>query len=173
MTTEALSWKVEPCVGCGAERDYDKQTALTCGHCERPLCWDCYGHEGEKYEDSMCNQCLAASIARGFPRYQMATVAWTGAVKPEDRYDISRDKPDLCIVRDEDGENYVGEWVAGFGFHHVRFPKATTRDLTEVEIEHFLTRILRTPARDFGYTREQLTHRGPTPTGLPSQGGIE
>lgn len=51
--------------------------------------------------------------------------------------DISRDKPDLCWVRDEDDEAYIGAWVAGFGYLNVRFPKSTTRELTAEERERF------------------------------------
>lgn len=47
--------------------------------------------------------------------------------------DISRDEPDLCIVYKEDEENYIGNWVEGFGFIEVKFPKETTRPLTEEE----------------------------------------
>lgn len=45
--------------------------------------------------------------------------------------DISSDEPDLCIVHEEDDENYYGNWVSGIGFINVRFPKITTKELTE------------------------------------------
>jgi hypothetical protein len=64
-------------------------------------------------------------------RYMMATTAI------HKMGDISRDEPDLCIVRREDGDDYIGEWVTGFGYVKVRFPKATTRDLTEQEKAHY------------------------------------
>jgi hypothetical protein len=51
--------------------------------------------------------------------------------------DISRDVPDLCFVESEDGDAYIGHWVEGFGFQHVRFPKATTRELTAEERERY------------------------------------
>jgi len=51
--------------------------------------------------------------------------------------DISRDIPDICIIGSEDGENYIGNWVYGFGFANVKFPKATTRELTFEEIEKY------------------------------------
>ena len=51
--------------------------------------------------------------------------------------DISRDKPDLCIIYREDDENYIGNWITGLGFIDVKFPKATTRELTSEEIAHF------------------------------------
>ncbi|MBI1975038.1 MAG: hypothetical protein HYS57_01605, partial [Parcubacteria group bacterium] len=49
--------------------------------------------------------------------------------------DISREEPDLCIIHSEDAENYIGNWVTGFGFIDVKFPKGTTRELTNEEKE--------------------------------------
>jgi hypothetical protein len=63
--------------------------------------------------------------------YRMATTA------VHNLGDISRDEPDLCYVRAESGDDYIGEWVTGFGFIHVRFPKATTRKLTPAEHEKY------------------------------------
>lgn len=51
--------------------------------------------------------------------------------------DISRDEPELCRIYAEDGENWFGSWVEGFGFFDVKFPKETTRELTDDEINHF------------------------------------
>ena len=51
--------------------------------------------------------------------------------------DISRDKPDLCGVYDEDDENYIGRWTTGFMLDRVKFPKSTTRELTEEEHEKY------------------------------------
>ena len=57
--------------------------------------------------------------------------------------DISRHVDDgnysdnLCIVTSEDETNFIGSWVTGFGFFNVKFPKETTRDLTEEEVEYF------------------------------------
>lgn len=65
------------------------------------------------------------------PRYVMAT-------KAHHRLgDLSREVPDLCIVDSEDEDNYYGHWVDGFRFTHVRFPKATTRPLSESEIARY------------------------------------
>ncbi len=47
--------------------------------------------------------------------------------------DISRDEPDLAVITGEDGDDWIGEWVTGVGFINVRFPKATTRELTDEE----------------------------------------
>lgn len=49
--------------------------------------------------------------------------------------DISRDKPDYFYVDSEDDENYYGAWLTGFGFIEVRFPKATSREMTDAERE--------------------------------------
>lgn len=51
--------------------------------------------------------------------------------------DISSDWDDLCFVYAEDDDNWYGKWVTGFGFFDVKFPKATTRDLTEQEIVYY------------------------------------
>lgn len=56
--------------------------------------------------------------------------------------DISRDEPDLCYVTSEDDEAYIGHWVTGFGFQKVRFPKATTRDLTTEEQADYASRYI-------------------------------
>ena len=48
--------------------------------------------------------------------------------------DISADVPTLCAVHGEDDDNYIGQWAEGFGFANVKFPKATTRNLTEDEL---------------------------------------
>ena len=60
-------------------------------------------------------------------RYMMATTAI------HKLGDISRDTPDICSVYAEEGEDWIGAWVTGLGFFDVRFPKATTRELTEEE----------------------------------------
>lgn len=51
--------------------------------------------------------------------------------------DISSSVPDLCFVQREDEDNYYGMWEFGFGFIDVRFPKSTTRELTEEEHEKY------------------------------------
>jgi len=57
--------------------------------------------------------------------------------------DISSDKEDLCFVSSEDEDNYIGQWVTGFGFIDVKFPKETTRNLTDEEIEYYNKRSIR------------------------------
>lgn len=47
--------------------------------------------------------------------------------------DISRKNPGLCSIHGEDDKDYIGNWVEGFGFINVRFPKETTRELTQEE----------------------------------------
>ena len=51
--------------------------------------------------------------------------------------DISSPTPDICSIEGEDGDDYIGQWVTGLGFFNVRFPKSTTRDLTDQEIEFY------------------------------------
>lgn len=51
--------------------------------------------------------------------------------------DISRETPDLCIVAEEDDDNYYGNWVTGFGYIDVKFPKSTTKELTPEEVEEY------------------------------------
>ena len=51
--------------------------------------------------------------------------------------DISRDKPDLCVISNETPDFYVGNWSEGYGFFNVLFPKETTKDLTDEEFEKF------------------------------------
>ena len=51
--------------------------------------------------------------------------------------DISSDKPDICQISGEDDENYIGSWVTGLGFINVKFPKETTRELTEKEKNYY------------------------------------
>lgn len=51
--------------------------------------------------------------------------------------DISSSVPDLCHVKYESETDYYGSWVEGFGFFNVRFPKETTRELTEEEIAKY------------------------------------
>jgi hypothetical protein len=51
--------------------------------------------------------------------------------------DISRKEEDLCIISKEDEENYIGMWVTGFGFFDVKFPKETTRELTQEEVNKY------------------------------------
>ncbi|OYV63853.1 MAG: hypothetical protein B7X03_00240 [Parcubacteria group bacterium 21-58-10] len=47
--------------------------------------------------------------------------------------DISRKSPSLCVVYGEDGDDWVGRFLSGFGFFDVHFPKKTTRELTREE----------------------------------------
>ena len=51
--------------------------------------------------------------------------------------DISSSEPDICRIESEDDENYIGRWVCGMGFVHVKFPKSSTRKLTSEEVEYF------------------------------------
>ncbi|TSC67444.1 MAG: hypothetical protein G01um101466_708 [Parcubacteria group bacterium Gr01-1014_66] len=60
-------------------------------------------------------------------RYMMATTAH------HMMGDVSSDEPNICEIDSEDEEYYIGNWVAGLEFPEVKFPKATTRELTADE----------------------------------------
>ena len=51
--------------------------------------------------------------------------------------DVSRNDPDLCSINSEDADNYIGAWVDGpnADLVDVRFPKGTTRELTDEQTE--------------------------------------
>lgn len=51
--------------------------------------------------------------------------------------DISRPKGDFAQVFREDDDNFYGNWFYGFGFVSVKFPKSTTRRLTNEELDSF------------------------------------
>ena len=65
-----------------------------------------------------------------FPRYMMGTKAIHKAG------DISRDEPDYCYIKQQEGDNYIGAWVEGYGFIDVKFPVETTRECTPEEVEY-------------------------------------
>lgn len=77
-------------------------------------------------------------------RYMMATKAI------HQLGDISSDEPDLCYVYSEEGDDYVGRWATGLGFFNVKFPKATTRDLTDEEYEKFSKQHIGMSGMDLG-----------------------
>lgn len=51
--------------------------------------------------------------------------------------DISSDGPDICFIYNETKDFYIGNWIFGFGFFDVLYPKETTRTLTEEEINRY------------------------------------
>jgi hypothetical protein len=56
--------------------------------------------------------------------------------------DVSRDKPDLAYIRQETDTHYIGQWEAGFGFINVKFPKDTTRELTDEERAYYGSQVV-------------------------------
>ena len=68
---------------------------------------------------------------RTMSKYMMATDAM------HKLGNISSDIPDLCHIYAEDGEDWIGAWVYGIGAFDVKFPKKTTRELTESEINAY------------------------------------
>lgn len=73
----------------------------------------------KKYDKSEC-------------RYMMATKAFAG--DKCDGEEISREEPDLCRISAEHDACYIGNWVTGYGFLEVHFPKETTRELTQEDV---------------------------------------
>lgn len=51
--------------------------------------------------------------------------------------DVSSDEPDLCFINGEECDDWIGGWVIGLRLMETRFPKATTRELTEAEIKEY------------------------------------
>ena len=72
-----------------------------------------------------------STITYPTPIYKMATKAIHAAG------DISRDEPDLCVVHSETIAHYIGNWIFGFGFVDVKFPRNTTRDLNQKEMDQW------------------------------------
>lgn len=65
------------------------------------------------------------------PRYLMGTKAY------HQLGEISRDKYDLFSANGETDKFWIGMWCTGYGFFNVLFPKETSRELTEEEIEKY------------------------------------
>lgn len=70
---------------------------------------------------------MSNNISYKHPRYMWATKA------VHKLGDISREEGDLCTIHARAGDNYIGNWVTGFGFIEVKFPRATTRRLNAAE----------------------------------------
>ena len=51
--------------------------------------------------------------------------------------ELTREEGDLCCAGKESENYYIGNWVTGFGFFNVMFPKETTRKLTDEEVEKY------------------------------------
>jgi hypothetical protein len=67
-------------------------------------------------------------------RYGMAT----GAFFPDgDLFCSDVRQSRLCIIKDEDEENFYGHFVEGLGAAGLRFPKISTRELTEAEKQQY------------------------------------
>lgn len=80
-------------------------------------------------------------------RHMIALKAYAGK---EHQHDISRMSEDLCAVFNEDDDNYYGQWVEGLGFFNVKFPKKTTRPLTDEEFDKYNGKKLAINAMEFG-----------------------
>ena len=102
-------------------------------------------------------------------KYMMATKA------NHQMGDISRKTPDICVIFDEDKDNYIGNWVTGYGFVGVKFPKSTTRELTPAEIEEYhgipiemsgMVQFLNLKDEDFDKSVQLTKHDGKVISGI-------
>lgn len=59
----------------------------------------------------------------------------------EPRYMITRDPKSglerICLILEEDEDNYIGNWVYGFGGFRRKFSKELTRPLTRDEVDNY------------------------------------
>lgn len=53
--------------------------------------------------------------------------------------EISSDEYDIFYCENENNDYWIGNWVTGFGFFNVCFPKSTSRELTVDEISYYKT----------------------------------
>jgi hypothetical protein len=65
------------------------------------------------------------------PKYLMGTKAF------HQLGDLSRPDYDLFSATGETENYWVGMWTFGYGFFNVLFPKETSRELTQEEIEKY------------------------------------
>ena len=65
------------------------------------------------------------------PRYLMGTKAF------HNLGELSSDDYDLFYANGETENYWIGSWVTGFGFFNICFPKETSRELNEEEIEKY------------------------------------
>lgn len=61
-----------------------------------------------------------------------ANIMW-GTVAHHQLGEISRPDGDFFHVTDEKDEHYVGQWLTGYGFINVRFPKDGVREISWIE----------------------------------------
>lgn len=72
---------------------------------------------------------------------------------------VSSGTADICFIYSEiDDEFYVGNWVFGFGYFDVLFPKATTRELTAGEISKYNGRPMATNNSPIGNLEIKFRH---------------
>ncbi len=89
--------------------------------------------------------------------------------------DLSSSVPDWCVVTEEDEDNYYGRWVLGMGFFNVRFPKATTHELTAEDERAFNAMVPRIRIGGLGHASETYgPHRAwPSSEHFPADLGAE
>ena len=65
------------------------------------------------------------------PKFLMGTKAY------HQLGDISRSEYDLFSANGETDKFWIGAWITGYGFFNVLFPKETSRELTQEEVEKY------------------------------------
>src|ERR1019366_7775848 len=70
-------------------------------------------------------------------RFMIATMAYYQCPADGQIYEISSLNSDICLVSHEDEDNYYGNWVNGRGIPNVRFPKSSTRELSDRDKDRF------------------------------------
>jgi len=73
-------------------------------------------------------------------KYMIATTAIHKMGDLSREFDKDDTLENLCRVTKESDTDYYGMWILGMGFFNVKFPKETTRELTEEEIEYCNTK---------------------------------
>ncbi len=69
------------------------------------------------------------------PKFMMATKAFHMLGE------VSSKEADICLIHSETEEDYIGSWVTSMVcFVEIRFPKSTTRELTDIEKEIYRSR---------------------------------
>lgn len=89
------------------------------------------------------------------PLFKMATQAWHKSIG----WKMSMSIPDLCRVYEEDRRNFYGSWVLGIGAVGIKFPKKTTRDLTEAEAERESRHVYCLNGLRYTYSKGELLNR--------------
>ena len=91
------------------------------------------------------------------PVLMVATIAYQILANGELRK-LTRPESEFCYAKgwSEPDQAYVGNWLEGFGFFDVHFPKASTRPATEAEIARVGAGELRIVGYEGTFTKREL-----------------